>query len=136
MATIGNGLAAIVAGLIASFVADLYGFVAPFMVRSGRTVMLQKIESHLTADNPTQVALGFLIVATLIVASTWCENYGDASINVSQTFTNAVTILRNGTRASERVVAGWHLSFLCSSPSIARVRRPQGPHPGPDPVAL
>lgn len=72
MATIGNGLAAIVAGLIASFVADLYGFVAPFMV-----------------------ALGFLVVATLIVASTWCENYGDASINVSQTFTNAVTILRN-----------------------------------------
>jgi hypothetical protein len=48
MATIGNGLAAIVAGLIASFVADLYGFVAPFMVRSGRTVMLQKVESHLT----------------------------------------------------------------------------------------
>jgi hypothetical protein len=32
MATIGNGLAAIVAGLIASFVAEIYGFVAPFMV--------------------------------------------------------------------------------------------------------
>jgi hypothetical protein len=47
MATIGNGLAAIVAGLIASFVADLYGFVAPFMVRSGRTVT-QQIGSHLT----------------------------------------------------------------------------------------
>ena len=41
MATIGNGLAAIVAGLIASFVADLYGFVAPFMVRSGRTMTLK-----------------------------------------------------------------------------------------------
>jgi MFS family permease len=72
MATIGNGLAAIVAGLIASFVAEIYGFVAPFMV-----------------------ALCFLILATLIVASTWSENYGDSTINVSQTFSNAVTILRN-----------------------------------------
>jgi hypothetical protein len=51
-------------------------------------------------------------VATLIVASTWCENYGDASINVSQTFTNAVTILRNGTRVSEHhPVAGRFLFF-------------------------
>jgi MFS family permease len=72
MATIGNGLAAIVAGLIASFVAEIYGFVAPFMV-----------------------ALCFLILATVIVASTWSENYGDSTINVSQTFSNAVTILRN-----------------------------------------
>jgi len=70
IATIGNGLVAIVAGLIASFASDRWGYVAPFMV-----------------------ALLFLIFATLIVIFTWRENYGDANINVSQTFTNAISIL-------------------------------------------
>lgn len=32
IATIGNGLVAIVAGLIASFASDRWGYVAPFMV--------------------------------------------------------------------------------------------------------
>lgn len=52
----GNGLVAIVAGVVASFAAGTWGFVAPF-----------------------DVSLALLIVATITILVKWVENYGDAS---------------------------------------------------------
>jgi MFS family permease len=72
LATFGNGIVAIGAGLIASWVADVFGYVAPFMV-----------------------SLGFLILGSVIVSFTWKENYGDATIDLSGTFGNAITTMRN-----------------------------------------
>jgi len=72
LATFGNGIVAILAGLLASVVAQAYGFVAPFML-----------------------AIVFLSAATGIVSLTWGENYGDANVNVSKTFINAWNSLKN-----------------------------------------
>jgi MFS transporter, MFS domain-containing protein family, molybdate-anion transporter len=71
LATLGNGVVAIAAGLVASFVADEFGFVAPFMV-----------------------SLGMLVVATVIVWTTWTENYGDARIELAETLSHAFADLR------------------------------------------
>ncbi len=49
-----NGLVAIAAGLIANFVSDHFGFVAPFMA-----------------------ALVALIAAFFIISASWKENYGE-----------------------------------------------------------
>jgi MFS family permease len=59
-ATLGNGVVAIGAGLAASYVADEYGFVAPFML-----------------------ALAILVLCGLAVFFTWGENFGDSKIDVS-----------------------------------------------------
>jgi len=72
LATFGNGIAAIVAGLLASLVAEYFGFVAPFML-----------------------AMAFLILATAIVYYTWGENYGDATIDVRHTLMNGLRALRD-----------------------------------------
>jgi len=74
-ATFGNGLVAIGSGLLASWAADTWGYVAPFMA-----------------------ALGFLIVGTIMVLLLWGENYGDSSIDVKATFVNAWGLLRNDRR--------------------------------------
>eukprot|EP00741_Cyanophora_paradoxa_P002968 tig00000655_g2881.t1 len=66
IATLGNGIIAILSGLVASAVAAKYGLVAPF-----------------------DTALVLLIVCTLIVAATWTENYGDQRVNVEASFKNA-----------------------------------------------
>jgi MFS family permease len=74
--TLGNGVGAIGAGLVASYVADLYGYVAPFMV-----------------------ALGILVVVGVLVSQWWdAENYGDSSIEVSTGFFNALDAFRADTR--------------------------------------
>lgn len=74
-ATLGNGVVAIGAGLAASYVADEYGFVAPFML-----------------------ALLILVICGLTVLFTWGENYGDAKIDVSGGIRNAVAALAADTR--------------------------------------
>ena len=61
IATAGNGLVAVAAGLSATALADTYGFVAPFLA-----------------------ALAPLVLLAGIVLLSWPENYGDASLNVSQ----------------------------------------------------
>jgi len=71
LATFLNGLAAIAAGLLAAFVEQFYGYVAPFML-----------------------AMVFLLAATGIETVTWPENYGDATIEISKTFTNAIEALK------------------------------------------
>ncbi|KNC46020.1 major facilitator superfamily transporter [Thecamonas trahens ATCC 50062] len=68
--TLGNGMVAVTAGLLASGLAERFGFVAPF----------------LAAVVPL-VALG------AIVAVTWPENYGDASVNVGQGMANGLSTL-------------------------------------------
>ncbi len=73
LATFGNGVVAIGAGIIASIVADSFGFVAPFMV-----------------------SLLFLIASMVVISSTWKENYGNQTIEVKETFWNAVSDLRRG----------------------------------------
>lgn len=61
-ATFGNGLVAVVAGLIANSAAQSYGYVAPFVV----------------AILPLSIVAG-------LVFSTWSENYGSQQSNVSMT---------------------------------------------------
>jgi hypothetical protein len=64
------------AGLVASAVADYYGYVAPFMV-----------------------SLGLLVLGSVIVFGSWTENYGDSTIDISGTFTNAIHALKQGLAA-------------------------------------
>lgn len=65
-AVLGNSLVAIIAGLVAQFFADRFGFVAPF-----------------------DVALTVLIIMTVILVFTWTENYGDKTTNISHSFSSA-----------------------------------------------
>jgi len=65
-ATLGNGVIAIVAGQIAQFAADKYGYVGPFVV-----------------------AILPLSIVGLLVMLTWSENYGDSRIELKATFQNA-----------------------------------------------
>lgn len=57
-ATFGNGLVAVIAGLIANTAAESYGFVAPFVV-----------------------AIMPLSVVAILVATTWNENYGNQQLS-------------------------------------------------------
>ena len=70
--TFGNGLAAVVAGLIANTFAEAYGYVAPFMV-----------------------ALVPLLLTALIVFFSWDENFGNQDQNTMSSFTKAFDLLRN-----------------------------------------
>eukprot|EP01104_Vermistella_antarctica_P013056 TRINITY_DN3887_c0_g1_i3.p1 TRINITY_DN3887_c0_g1~~TRINITY_DN3887_c0_g1_i3.p1 ORF type:complete len:384 (-),score=67.46 TRINITY_DN3887_c0_g1_i3:533-1684(-) len=76
-ATIGNGVVAIVAGLVASYVAENYGFVAPFMA-----------------------AAVLLVVLIFAILSTWTENYGNTSVQWQATMTDAIQCIRNDRRIS------------------------------------
>lgn len=42
------------------------------------------------------LALGLLIIGSIVVFLSWTENYGDSSVDVSGTFSNAITALRSG----------------------------------------
>jgi len=72
IATFGNGVVAIIAGLAASFVAEQWGYVSPFMV-----------------------SLILLVIGTIVVGTTWKENYGDSSADIASTFSNAISVMRN-----------------------------------------
>ncbi len=72
IATSGNGVIAILAGVMAGFVRDRFGPVAPF-----------------------DLSLILLIIGTAIVFTTWEENYGDRSSNVGATMLTAWDRLKN-----------------------------------------
>jgi len=67
ISTSGNAIVAIISGVVASFAKTYFGPVAPF-----------------------DVSLCFLLASIILISVSWKENYGDASIDLSQTFKNAV----------------------------------------------
>lgn len=74
-ATFGNGLVAVVAGLVANSVASSYGFVAPFLV-----------------------ALLPLSLVGGIVISTWSENYGNQQMSLFSSMSKAFDLIRSDWR--------------------------------------
>lgn len=71
-ATFGNGVVAILASLAASYTADRWGYVSPFML-----------------------SLALLITGTVIVFFSWSENYGDTTVDISGTFSNAISVIKS-----------------------------------------
>jgi len=69
-ATLGNGIVAVGSGLLADLVANLKGFVAPFMV-----------------------ALVLLMGTLAFISGTWDENYGDSHVSLQDTFINPLNVL-------------------------------------------
>jgi hypothetical protein len=74
-ATIGNGLVAVMAGLIANSAAEMYGFVAPFIV-----------------------AIISLVVASITVRCSWAENYGNQQSNVLSSLAKGFELICNDSR--------------------------------------
>eukprot|EP01040_Poterioochromonas_malhamensis_P020021 gene20021-23808_t len=74
-ATFGNGLVAVVAGLIANSVASSFGFVAPFLV-----------------------ALVPLTLVGLIVVSSWSENYGNQKMTLMSSMAKSFDLIRSDWR--------------------------------------
>ena len=81
-ATFGNGLAAVIAGLIANTAAESSGYVAPFIV-----------------------AMIPLAVTALIVIFTWTENYGNANHNMTGSFTKAFELIKSDARICTLAIA-------------------------------
>lgn len=75
MATFGNGLVAVIAGLVANTAAESYGFVAPFVV----------------AILPLSIVAG-------IVGYTWSENYGNQQQNVMSSLSKGFALIKNDSR--------------------------------------
>ncbi|CAI5448137.1 unnamed protein product [Caenorhabditis angaria] len=71
-AALGNSLIAIISGVAAQFVADIFGFVAPF-----------------------DLALSVLFVMAIIIMNTWPENYGNEKAPVQESFSKAVAEIKN-----------------------------------------
>lgn len=74
-ATFGNGLGAVIAGLIANSAAEMYGFVAPFVV-----------------------AILPLSVVAFTVMTTWTENYGNQQMNMMSSLSKGFDLVRNDSR--------------------------------------
>ncbi|KAI3411982.1 hypothetical protein GPALN_002036 [Globodera pallida] len=74
-ATLANSLIAILAGIVAQTAANAFGFVAPF-----------------------DCALVVLTLMALVMAFTWCENYGDERAHLPQSFLDAVDTIRKDRR--------------------------------------
>lgn len=70
-AVLGNSLIAIAMGLVAQFVADMFGFVAPF-----------------------DVSMSVLAIMILVIVFAWTENYGDQNTDFSQSLNNAFISIR------------------------------------------
>jgi MFS transporter, MFS domain-containing protein family, molybdate-anion transporter len=71
-ATFGNGVAAVLAGLVANFAADTYGFVAPFVI-----------------------ALVPLAAVFFLTSSNWNENYGNQSTPMMSSLIAGFNLIRN-----------------------------------------
>ncbi|XP_013418311.1 molybdate-anion transporter-like isoform X1 [Lingula anatina] len=71
-ATLGNSLVAILAGFVAQFFADSFGFVAPF-----------------------DVSLTVLAIMCVVIIFTWSENYGDSAVNVRTSFVSAIKSIKS-----------------------------------------
>eukprot|EP00602_Paraphysomonas_sp_CaronLab_P009594 CAMPEP_0185020170 /NCGR_PEP_ID=MMETSP1103-20130426/2768_1 /TAXON_ID=36769 /ORGANISM="Paraphysomonas bandaiensis, Strain Caron Lab Isolate" /LENGTH=321 /DNA_ID=CAMNT_0027550905 /DNA_START=415 /DNA_END=1380 /DNA_ORIENTATION=- len=76
-ATFGNGLVAVVAGLVANMAADSHGYVAPFIV-----------------------AMLPLSVVGLMVFFTWSENYGNPSLGDFSSLSKGFDLVRNDSRVA------------------------------------
>lgn len=74
-ATFGNGLVAVIAGLVANTAADSYGFVAPFVV-----------------------AIAPLTVVAILVSTTFTENYGNQQSNMLSSLTAGFALVRRDPR--------------------------------------
>ncbi|RIA89476.1 hypothetical protein C1645_772235 [Glomus cerebriforme] len=76
LATYGNGLVAIFSGLLANWLAEHFGVTSPFLA-----------------------AIGFFVLAALVITFTWKENYGDKN-NVTQTssLTQALKVISSDSR--------------------------------------
>lgn len=81
-ATFGNGLAAVIAGLMANTAAESYGYVAPFIV-----------------------AIAPLVSVALLVAFTWTENYGNQNQNMMGSFSKAFELLKHDSKICTLAVA-------------------------------
>jgi len=74
-ATFGNGLVAVLAGLVANTAADSFGYSAPFVV----------------------AILPLSVVASVVYCS-WPENYGNQTISIGASLTKAFGLIRNDSR--------------------------------------
>lgn len=72
-----NGIIAVLSGLLASYLADTYGVLAPFIFIIAPLSML-----------------------IIIVSTTWGENYGDSTLDIAMTFKAAITAMK----ADKRVI--------------------------------
>eukprot|EP01041_Mallomonas_annulata_P006463 gene6463-13056_t len=70
-ATFGNGLGAVIAGLVANTAAETYGYVAPFIV-----------------------AIAPLSLVAFIVLFRWTENYGNQQMSVYASVSKAINLIR------------------------------------------
>jgi MFS family permease len=74
-ATFGNGLIAVLAGLVANTAAKMFGFVAPFVL-----------------------ALFPLTIVGMLVYFTWTENYGNQQLNVYSTLLQGFEFIKNDSK--------------------------------------
>lgn len=74
LSTLGNSVIAIVSGFLASGAAFAMGYVGPFMV-----------------------ATGILIASSVVVFTSWSENFGDSSIQVQESIQKALNTVKSGT---------------------------------------
>jgi len=72
LAVFGNGVAAIIAGVVASFVTIRWGFVSPFIV-----------------------SLVFLVLSSVYVNYAWSENYGNSEIILSKMLSDSIEALKD-----------------------------------------
>lgn len=70
---LGNGIVAIASGVVAYYIKETWGMVAPF-----------------------DASLSLLIIGSLVIAMTWPENYGDSTTELSTSFKKAWNSLLNG----------------------------------------
>jgi len=73
LASFGNGIVAILAGIIASFLTEWTG----------------------SLTTPFDCAIVCLVVGGTIIALTWTENYGDRTVNIVKSFSNGLAAIRN-----------------------------------------
>lgn len=74
-ATFGNGLVAVIAGLVANTAAESYGFVAPFVV-----------------------AIIPLIIVAILVTSSWTENFGNKELRLLSSLSRGFDLIRKDSR--------------------------------------
>jgi len=73
--TFGNGVVAVIAGLVANTAADSFGYVAPFMI-----------------------SIVPLVVLAILASLTWPENYGNAGLNYLSSLNKAFELIRSDSR--------------------------------------
>jgi len=74
-AIFGNGIAAIMAGVVASFASIQYGFVTPFLV-----------------------SMVFLLISAVYVYANWGENFGDSKMELQNVFNGGFAAIKKDSR--------------------------------------